>query len=53
MPVSNDENTKPDMGYHGSSMHGYSITEKGHKLDKFVQQEEMDQQDTDDGRQDS
>ncbi|MGG1663270.1 hypothetical protein [Brevibacillus sp. NRS-1366] len=27
-------NEKPDMGYHGSNMHGYSITEKGEALDQ-------------------
>lgn len=25
---------KPDMGYHGSNMHGYSLTKKGEALDK-------------------
>ncbi|WP_169791911.1 hypothetical protein [Brevibacillus choshinensis] len=27
-------NEKPDMGYHGSNLHGYSITEKGKALDQ-------------------
>ncbi|QRG66556.1 hypothetical protein [Brevibacillus choshinensis] len=27
-------NQKPDMGYHGSNMHGYSISKKGEALDE-------------------
>lgn len=42
MPVSNDKNSKPDMGYHGSNMHGYSITEKSNKLDQYAKQKESD-----------
>lgn len=29
-----DQNEKPDMGYHGSNMHGYSLTPKEGKLDQ-------------------
>lgn len=31
-----DTNQKPDMGYHGSNMHGYSITKKGEALDQIA-----------------
>ncbi|MGD8188958.1 hypothetical protein ACQCN2_03045 [Brevibacillus ginsengisoli] len=34
MPASNDKNTKREMGYHGSNMHGYSLHEKKGQLDR-------------------
>lgn len=43
-----NKNEKPDMGYNGSSMHGYSITEKEGKLDqptKAAAKNEADQED--------
>lgn len=34
--MSNKEfNTKREMGYHGSNMHGYSLHKKEEKLEKF------------------
>lgn len=30
-------NEKPDMGYHGSNMHGYSLSEKGEALEQTAQ----------------
>lgn len=34
---SNDENTKREMGYHGSNTHGYSLSKKQGKLDQYAE----------------
>lgn len=37
MAVGKDEqNDRQEMGYHGSNMHGYSMTKKENKLDRYA-----------------